>query len=89
MSFFFLSGPFQNKYTNVSIMLQQSPLIRADTRRSLEIPNNRILFSEFPKKLITNDPGGTPGKNIVPMKRNRKDARKTIRPNIFNRFLVE
>jgi hypothetical protein len=73
----------------VSITLQQSPLIIADTRRSLEIPNNRIVFSAFPKKSTTNDPGGTSGKIRVPMKRNRKDARKTIRPNIFNRFLVD
>jgi hypothetical protein len=70
-------------------MLQHSPLIRADTRRSLEIPNNRMLFSEFPKKSTINDPGGTPGKIKVPMKRNRKDAKKTIRPNIFSRFFVE
>ncbi|MBN1784325.1 MAG: hypothetical protein JW815_01110, partial [Candidatus Bathyarchaeota archaeon] len=64
-------------------------LIRADTRRLLVIPNNKVLFSEFPKKSITNDPGGIPGKIRLPIRINRKEAKKTIRLNIFSRFLVE
>jgi hypothetical protein len=72
----------------VIVTLQQSPLINAEITRSPEIPAISMLFSVFPKKLTTNDPGGMLGKIRVTMKTEMNDARKTIRLNIFSRFLV-
>ena len=71
------------------VKLQQRPLISAESRRSPEIPTMRKPISEFPSKLITNEPGGTIGKRRVTIKRVKKDATKTIKPNIFRRFLVD
>jgi len=67
-------------------MLQNSPLISAETRRSPEIPAIRMFVSEASKKPIIIDPGGTLGKIRVQMQSDRNDATKKIKPNIFSSF---
>ena len=70
----------------MTVKLQQSPLSSAEMRRSPEMPAIKVLFSVFLKKLITNDPGGMLGRIRVKLKIDRKDPKKTIKPNMFNRF---
>lgn len=68
------------------ITLQKSPLSSAEMTMSPEIPAIWMFVPEFPKKHVTREPGGTFGKINVMMLRDKKDAVKTIKPNILSSF---
>ena len=65
---------------------QKSPLIVPFTRTTPEIPEIGEVISEIPKKAYIISPGGHVGTTTVMPKRNRKDAKKSTTPIIFNEF---